>query len=502
MAEIRIDTDRETGKRSDMIYGHFLEHFHRQVYGGLYDPNNALSDDEGMREDVIEAMRRIKVPILRWPGGCFASAYHWKYGVGRKRQTVFDKAWRVEEPNLFGTDEYISLCRKVGCKPYICTNAGTGSAEEMSDWVEYCNLASEGKYAGWRIENGNPDSFDVKYWSIGNENYGSWEIGAKRAEEWPSLVKESAKMMKHVDPTIELSAAAITDVDWTLNLIRACAPFLDWISIHEYWDMMAEEHKPASYDVCIKYCEDVGHSVRKIRGILETLGLEKQIKVAFDEWNLRSWHHPNVLTVKQGITKEEYILPRDKNDDNSTYTMADAVFAACFLNEMNRNCDLVGMANFSPIVNTTGCIYSYPDGIVLRSTYYVFELYVRHLGDIVLNSWTKDNEEAGICCADKKAETGAIDAIATKFSGSDGIAIAAVNKSKTEHIKIDINITNKNEKTESRSVLLNYLNGPSADSYNDVGRTEIEIKQKSFGIFKNGMSITLEPHSVNIIEIR
>ena len=190
-----INANRTLGRRDPMIYGHFIEHFHRQIYGGVYDPGNPLSDAEGFRQDVLEAMRRIHVPVLRWPGGCFVSSYHWKKAVGRRRTPFFDKAWRVEDPNDFGTDEYVALCRKIGCEPYICTNAGTGTAEEMSDWVEYCNLDHEGEFAKWRIANGHEKPFGVKYWSIGNENYGSWEIGAKSAQEWGRLVLESAKMM-------------------------------------------------------------------------------------------------------------------------------------------------------------------------------------------------------------------------------------------------------------------------------------------------------------------
>ena len=167
---------------SPMIYGHFIEHFHRQIYGGVYDPSNPLSDEDGLRQDVLEAMKKIKVPILRWPGGCFVSSYHWKYGVGPIRTPMFDKAWRVEEPNSFGTDEFINMCSKIGCQPYICTNAGTGNPEDMSDWVEYCNLENEGPYAKMRIKNGHNTPHNVKYWSIGNENYGSWEIGAKSSK--------------------------------------------------------------------------------------------------------------------------------------------------------------------------------------------------------------------------------------------------------------------------------------------------------------------------------
>lgn len=125
---------RITGKRNPMIYGQFIEHFHRQIYDGIYDPSHPLADEDGLRTDILDAMRRIKVPVLRWPGGCFVSSYHWKDAAGPQRKPLFDKAWRVEDPNTFGTDEYIRLCRKVGCEPYICTNAGTGTAEEMNDW--------------------------------------------------------------------------------------------------------------------------------------------------------------------------------------------------------------------------------------------------------------------------------------------------------------------------------------------------------------------------------
>ena len=377
MIRLLINPKRVVGKRDPMIYGHFIEHFHRQIYGGVYDPDNPLSDEAGLRTDVLAAMRKIHVPVLRWPGGCFVSSYHWKDAVGPNRMPMFDKAWRVEDPNTFGTDEYIDLCRKIGCAPYICTNAGTGTAEEMSDWVEYCNLENEGRYARWRIANGHEQPYAVKYWSIGNENYGGWEIGAKSAEEWGRLVTEAAKMIKHVDPTTELSAAALTDLDWNVNLLRHCAERLDWISIHQYWDPINQTNDYADYEQSMAYTADIDASIRKVRGLLEAMGLEQQIRIAFDEWNLRGWYHPNMHTAQMAVDKEDYLTPRDKNDDNTKYTMADAVFTACFLNACNRNCDIVGMANFAPIVNTRGCIFTYPEGIVLRSTYHVFDLYGR-----------------------------------------------------------------------------------------------------------------------------
>lgn len=200
-AALTIDFESRPHEYSEMIFGYFIEHFHRQIYGGIYEPGSKLSDEQGFRKDVVDALRELKVPVVRYPGGCFVSTYHWKKGVGENRIPVYDKSWHVEDPNTFGTDEYIAWCKKIGAEPYICTNAGTGTPEEMSDWLEYCNL-NVGEYGRMRIANGYPEPHKVKYWSIGNENYGSWELGAKTADEWSYLVRESAKLMLSVDQDI------------------------------------------------------------------------------------------------------------------------------------------------------------------------------------------------------------------------------------------------------------------------------------------------------------
>jgi alpha-N-arabinofuranosidase len=491
--KIRIDTSRVLGKRDRMIYGHFIEHFHRQIYGGIFDPGNPLSDGDGFRIDVIEALKRIQSPVMRWPGGCFVSAWHWKDAVGPVRTPSFDKAWRVEEPNTFGTDEYIALCRKLDCEPYICTNAGSGGNEEMSDWVEYCNLKNEGQWAKLRIQNRQAEPYGVKYWSIGNENYLGGEIGAKSAAEWGRLVCESSKMMKRVDPSIELSAAALADLDWNINLLRSAGERLSWISIHQYWDGLWQKNDYADYNACMAFTNSLDSQVKKVRGLLAAMDLDTKIRIAFDEWNLRGWHHPNVAT---GRNPEDYIKPRDLNDENSRYTMADAVFTACFLNMANRNCDIIGMANFAPSVNTRGLIYTHEKGIVLRSTYHVFDMYVNELGENVLDTFAPENPVLKVNSKEgTPGETSALDLLATLDSGGS-IVIAAVNKDPA--LKHDIRPEfSAGEKPGRYSIKT--LEGKSLDSYNDIDRAEAIPGNAVEHEYKAGDAIPLPPHSVNIL---
>ena len=491
------------GQADRMLYGHFLEHFHRQIYGGVFDPSSPFADEDGFRTDVLEALRRIKTPIVRWPGGCYVSAYHWKDGVGRNRVPTYDKAWRVEESHRFGMDEFIKLCRKINSEPYICTNAGTGSAEEMSDWVEYCNLRDMGSFAKQRIANGFPQPHHVRYWSIGNENWGGHEIGAKNAEEWGRLVREAAKMMVRVDPTIELSAASIPDLDWNLNLLRTAGQYLDWISIHGYWGNTENGLIPDDYETVMLHTgEDISGAIDRVRAYLTALGLEKRIKIAYDEWNLRGWWHPNLMETSERnklryedekFYRENVIGERDKNDINSIYTMADAVFSASFLNTCMRNCDLVRMACFSPAVNTRGAIFTHENGIVLRPQYFVFQLYANLLKDSVLELW---QEDVPTICGSIRGVKKTVDAVDVAVTyNENGYAVASVNKDPVNAHAVDFRFL----ESVPHKMRIHTLNGPSPDAYNDIGRTQVGVSVSEWKSFAGTLS--LPPHSVNVIEL-
>jgi alpha-N-arabinofuranosidase len=468
-----------------MIFGQFIEHFHRQIYGGIFEPGSPLSDKDGFRTDVIESLRELNIPIIRWPGGCFVSSYHWLDGVGPNRQPSLDKAWGVTDPNTFGTIEFVKWCRLIGAEPFICTNAGTGTAEEMSDWVEYCNL-NIGKYAQLRKSHGVEEPLNVKYWSIGNENYGHWELGAKTVAEWGPLVRESAKLMKAADPKVKLFAAATSGEDWTLPLLQAAGNYLSYVSIHGYWG-----NTSMTYLESMMKTEYPAGKISSAIAILGKSNLRGKVKIAFDEWNLRYWYHPG---FPGGGAENPKIAERDKNDINSTYTMADALFSACFLNTCLRYCNDVEIGGFSPIVNTRGALFVHPKGLVKRTTFHVLQLYANKLEKNVLPvQVTSEDLVSG------ENTTPALDVVVTCNDAKTRFVLAVVNKHPDKAIEFAPDFANMNGATP-KQVSATILNGSSPDDYNDIGaENRVAPEKKTLKVDKGKISIP--PHSLVLIDI-
>lgn len=486
---IAVDPEGTRIEYNPMIFGQFIEHFDNQVYGGIFDPGNPLSDEDGFRTDVIEAMKAIKVPIVRWPGGCFVSTYHWTGGIGPERTPVYDKSWQVEDPNTFGTDEYIKWCRKVGCEPYICTNAGTGTPEEMSDWVEYCNL-NIGKWGRLRQKYGHKEPYNVKYWSVGNENWGRHELGARTVAEWGPLVRESAKLMRSVTKDLKLFAAATSDENWSIPLLKAAGWTLDYISIHGYWDPLYHVNNPASFIDCMMKTDAPEKDIVRTIEILDKAGFGNgKIKIAYDEWNLKNWHHPWHGDLRRGFDFEA----RRKNDINSQYTMADAIFSACFLNACLRHSDIVDIACFSPIVNTRGAIRVDRDGITRRTTYYTFYMYTNYLEKYQVPVRTSFKT-----ISNGERETGVLDAILTSDKNGKRFVYAIANKDPKNDVDLTIDFTSMNKKP-LRQVKGYVLNGRSADDYNERGDEHITPMEQTFKV-KNSV-VTIPAHSITFLII-
>ncbi len=357
---------------------------------------------------------------------------------------------------------------------------------KMSDWVEYCNLGI-GKYAAMRRENGHDNPYNVLYWSVGNENWGAHEIGAKTIAEWGGLVRESSKMMRAVTPKLKLFAAALPDTNWTIPLLKEAGYLLDYVSIHGYWDPLWAVNNVSPYIDCMMRTTAPEEDIIRTIDILDKTGFRGKIKIAFDEWNLRGWHHP----VLGDFRNEMDYNARDKNDINSTYTMADALFSACFLNSCLRNARDVEIACFSPVVNARGALYVYPNGIVKRTTFYVFDLYANMLEKNVIPIELSSER----LTKDKKS-TPTIDAILTGNDSRTRFVLVTVNKSPDKSVDFHPDFAGMHHAIPDKISAV-VLKGNSPDDFNDIG-AEYRVIPVKLTFDLKSEAISLPPHSLAV----
>lgn len=493
-ASVVVHTGSPAKSCDPMIYGGFIEHFGRQIYGGVYEPGSPLADDQGFRLDAIEALKELKTPIVRWPGGCYVSGYHWQDGVGMNRRPTDDMAWGVREPHAFGTDEYIELCRRLNWKPYICNNAGNGTIQEMCDWIRYCNDIS-GEFARQRSDNGSPEPQNVRVWSIGNENYGSWEIGNKSPEKWASFVRDSARAMKKADPNVILTAAAEASAEWLRPILKEAGDLLDYISIHHYWLDRGEKLLRYDYMTAIMKSTSPDRILAGCIGLIDKAGYRGKVKIAFDEWNLRAWYHPGFprKTVQDYSDPEiqRLVDAREENEIASQYTMADALFSASFFNACLRNAEDVGMANIAPLVNTRGPLQVHSKGIVRRTHFHTMAMYTRHLKSKVV--------KAGITAPDLVHGDDAVpvlDAIVTTDDNTS-YAIALINRHPTDELSCRIDLKGLEV---SGTFGATVLAGDDAEAYNDIENPDRVVPKEVELTLNNGLAV-LPSHSLTILRV-
>ncbi|HSC38183.1 MAG TPA: alpha-L-arabinofuranosidase C-terminal domain-containing protein, partial [Chitinophagaceae bacterium] len=359
---IKIDAERSNGEIDSLLYGNFTEHLGRCIYGGIYDPASTQADAYGFRKDVLQVSKDLKVSILRWPGGNFVSGYNWMDGIGpvAARPRKKELAWNTIETNKVGTDEFLQYAQRMGAQPYIPVNLGTGSLDDARNWVEYCNGDTGTYYANLRAKNGHIAPYKVKYWGLGNEMDGSWQMGAKSADDYGKYALEAAKLMKWVDPEIKLTVCGLSfwssgTADWNRTVLNYLKGYADYISLHYYFgdrtnnylDYMASMQDPEKE---IKQTEAIINEVRFKNRI------DKPIYIAFDEYNV--WYRTGV---------EEKLEEK--------YNLQDALAIACFLNTLVRNAGTVKMANIAQLVNVISPLMITNDKLWKQTTYYPLQLF-------------------------------------------------------------------------------------------------------------------------------
>ncbi|PYM12239.1 MAG: alpha-N-arabinofuranosidase [Candidatus Rokuibacteriota bacterium] len=370
MARIAIDLERRIGTVDPRIFGQFVEHLGRCIYGGIYDEGSALADARGFRKDVLDAVRPLRIPILRWPGGNFVSGYHWLDGVGPKEQRPrrSELAWYAEESNRFGTNEFIEYCRTIGAGPFICVNMGSGTMDEAQAWVEYCNGTGTTSWANLRRQHGHPEPHRVRYWGLGNEMYGSWQIGNMNAHDYVKKARAFAMVMKRTDPSIQLVACGQNGWnDWDEIVLGGLADLIDFHSIHLYTgtsDHYATVFQSHQAERAIRICAALIERVRQRDRIAHPIG------IAFDEWNV--WYRTRSHEDRVGGVEERY-------------TLTDALAIATYLNGFIRHCQVVRIANFAQLVNAIAPIFTSPTGLFLQTIYHPLRLYAEHMQEVALD---------------------------------------------------------------------------------------------------------------------
>lgn len=389
MSKLFVNVSREKGTIHKNIYGHFSEHLGRCIYGGLYAGENAeLPHQNGMRTDVVEALKHIKVPVLRWPGGCFADEYHWKDGIGPKaqRKRMVNTHWGgVVEDNSFGTHEFMELCAQIGCAPYVNANVGSGTVQEMSEWVEYMNFDGVSPMAQLREKNGRKAPWGVKYIGVGNENWGCG--GHMRPEFYADLYRQFAVYVRGYGqnkPYRIACGANAFDYRWTKVLMEQAGKAMDALTLHYYtvpgegWKNRGNAtgfNKSVFYDT-LKKAFRMDELIENHKRIMQYYDPEGKVGLIVDEWG--TWYD-----VEEG-TNPGFLYQQN--------TMRDALVAAIHLNIFNAHCDRVVMANLAQTVNVLqSVVLTEGDRMVLTPTYHVFDLYKAHQDATLLDSYVEAN---------------------------------------------------------------------------------------------------------------
>ncbi len=385
MSKAIINANRSKGVISKNIYGHFSEHLGRCIYGGLYvGEQSRIPNVKGMRTDVVNALKEIRLPLLRWPGGCFADTYHWRDGIGpvKDRKKIVNTSWGgVTEDNSFGTHEFMELCGQIGCEPYLSGNVGSGTVQEFSDWVEYCNMGDQSPMSELRRANGREDPWNVRYWGIGNEAWGGG--GSMLPEYYADVCRQYITFLRVYNndhPLYKIASGANSnDFNWTKVIMDRVGWGIDAISLHYYtipgeWDHKgsATEFTREEYYTTMSRALDMEELIENHSNIIRRYQGNRKVGLAVDEWG--TWFDPEPGTNPSFLYQQN--------------TMRDALVAAVNLNIFNNHCDTVVMANIAQLVNVLqALVLTEGEKMLLTPTYHVFEMYKGHQDSKQLESY-------------------------------------------------------------------------------------------------------------------
>jgi alpha-N-arabinofuranosidase len=438
---VTIHVDKKVGTINPNIYGHFAEHLGHCIEEGIWvGPDSEIPNVRGIRTDVVEALKKIKPPVIRWPGGCFADSYHWRDGIGPREQrpkTVNVHWGRVIENNHFGTHEFFDFCKQVGAEPMIAANVGNGTPEELRDWLEYLNYNGDSTLANMRTQNGSPETFNLRYLCIGNENWGCG--GSMDPSQYAQLYRQFSEYC-HFPPKEGFYRVACgpssADYTWTTEFFEEIsgrrAKGRNRMGRIEAFDMHYYTGSRGRYGTATEYNTDQYYGL-----LAKALRIEE---VALKHWQIMQEYDPG-HSVKLGVcewgTWHEVMPGTNKRFLRQQNTIRDAMVAALTLNVFNRHCDKIGMANIAQTINVLQCmVLTKGPKMITTPTYHVFEMYVPHQGAEALQC---DVQTEQIEFVDRDDQTKAIPRIAASCSRKDAdMTISLVNTHATDFATVTL----------------------------------------------------------------
>jgi len=476
-ALIKIDLDRKIGAIDPNIYGSFLESPKR----GLYEPSSPLADENGFRKDLIALIKELKVPVVRWPGGNFVSGYNWEDGIGpkEKRPVRQDLAWNRLETNEMGTDEYVRFCKLIGAENYICINAGTGTLDEARHWVEYCNYPKGTFYSDLRRKYGNEEPYKVKYWAIGNETDGPWQLGHKNKEDYVKFAIEAAKMMRLADKDIKLVASGSSNyplvssdydpkdgwIDWNDYVLDHMVGTIDYISIHRYATQALRGLVDQGFSNQMSLGLEIDQKIEIVKGLIEKAmvksGSKRPVYIAFDEYSARGTN------------------------------LSGSMMLAQHLNSFIRHADIVKMANLTFLTSLAG---SSPDGDFKNTLFYPFYLYSQNCQGMALDVYTNCEKYSNELFKDIPY----LDVTAALNESTKEVVVNVINKHGSKAITTDI-VLQSGDYTGSAKA--NEINGETIDATNTKIKEDVKIVTKDIKFKGNTIRYIFPAHSITQFQI-
>ncbi|MGQ1890944.1 alpha-N-arabinofuranosidase [Thermophagus sp. OGC60D27] len=490
--KMTLDFTHSTQTINKNIYGHFAEHLGRCIYDGIWvGPDSDIPNVNGYRKDLLDALKELNIPVLRWPGGCFADTYHWKDGVGpvENRPKIKNYFWGgTIEDNRFGTHEFLNLCELLGADPYISANVGSGTVEEMVAWIEYMTSDEDIPMANWRRENGREDPWDVKFLGIGNE---SWGCGGDMRPEYYSDLLRRYSLYASLYGQRKFQRVGCgangTDYHWTDVVMSRAARHMDALSVHYYTIATGDWGNKSSatdfgedlYFSALKNSLHMDELITKHSAIMDKYDPQKRVPLMVDEWGI--WTDP-----EPGST------PGFLYQQNS---MRDALIAATTFDIFHKHCDRVQMANIAQMVNVLqAMILTKEEKMVLTPTYHIFNMYKVHQNATYIPVLIRSEDYHH---GDESLPS--ISGTASQKDGKINLSISNLNPKESQSIEIDLEGGNAERVTNAL-----ILTAPAINSVNTFDNPEVVKTQKfsNFKLKKGFLTVKLPPHSVVSIQLQ